>query len=124
MGVLESVDLKQKNFPFRRKFEEFYSEYEILSPRYATVRYYQMDKSAEDFESMAKEIISGTMAGQGREFYEIGNFKILMMPEIKTVLDLAKARAAEKRDYASNALKEGFNIYYGACLFRKQMPHI
>ena len=26
MGVMESVDLKQKNFPFRKKFEEFYPE--------------------------------------------------------------------------------------------------
>ena len=40
MGVLESVDLKQKNFPFRKKFEDFYSEFELLSPRYATIRYY------------------------------------------------------------------------------------
>lgn len=40
MGVLESVDLKQKNYPFRKKFEEFYAEYELLSPRYAQVRYY------------------------------------------------------------------------------------
>jgi myosin heavy subunit len=40
MGVMESVALKQKNFPFRKKFEEFYAEYELLSPRYAQVRYY------------------------------------------------------------------------------------
>ena len=42
MGVLESVDLKQKNYPFRKKFEEFYGEYELLSSRYSTMRYYQM----------------------------------------------------------------------------------
>ena len=76
-----------------------------------------MNKAEEDFESMAKEIVTATMMGQGREFYEIGNFKILMMPEIKTLLDLAKSKASEKRDFASNALKQGFNIYYGACLF-------
>jgi myosin heavy subunit len=35
MGVLESVDLKQKNFPIRKRWEEFYAEYELLSPRYA-----------------------------------------------------------------------------------------
>jgi len=49
MGVMESVALKQKNFPFRKKFEEFYAEYELLSPRYAQKRYYQMDKGSEDF---------------------------------------------------------------------------
>lgn len=52
MGVLESVDLKQKNYPFRKKFEEFYSEYELLSPRYAEKRYYQMDKMTEDFKAL------------------------------------------------------------------------
>ena len=40
MGVMESVALKQKNFPFRKKFEEFYAEYELLSPRYAQKSYY------------------------------------------------------------------------------------
>lgn len=39
MGVLESVDLKQKNFPFRKKFEEFYAEYELLGTKYADMRY-------------------------------------------------------------------------------------
>ena len=60
MGVLESVDLKQKNFPFRKKFEEFYSEYELLSPRFATIRYYQMKQrnSPEDFEALSKDIVS------------------------------------------------------------------
>lgn len=42
MGVLESVDLKQKNFPFRKKYEEFYARYEILGPLYGTVRYDKM----------------------------------------------------------------------------------
>ena len=40
MGVLESVDLKQKNYPFRKKFEEFYADFELLSPRFAQLRYY------------------------------------------------------------------------------------
>ena len=63
MGVLESVELKQKNFPFRKKFEDFYSDYELLSPRYATIRYYQMNKASEDFETMAKQIMSTYMNG-------------------------------------------------------------
>lgn len=58
MGVLESVDLKQKNFPFRKKFEDFYSEFELLSPKYATIRYYQMNKDQEDFEAMSKQIMT------------------------------------------------------------------
>ena len=41
----------QKNFPFRKKFEEFYAEYELLSPHYAVERYYQMDKASVDFKS-------------------------------------------------------------------------
>ena len=45
MGVLESVNLKQKNYPFRKKFEEFYADYELLSPEYSRKRYYQMDKA-------------------------------------------------------------------------------
>jgi myosin heavy subunit len=49
MGVLESVDLKQKNFPYRKNYEEFYSRYELLSPLYGQCRYDNMDKTAYDF---------------------------------------------------------------------------
>jgi len=39
MGVLESVKLKQDNFPFRKKFQEFYKEYELISDNFALQRY-------------------------------------------------------------------------------------
>ena len=60
MGVLESVDLKQKNFPFRKKFEEFYSDFELLSPRFATLRYYQMKQrnSPENWEALSTDIMN------------------------------------------------------------------
>ena len=65
MGVLESVDLKQKNFPFRKKFEEFYAEYELLSPHYAVERYYQMNKASIDFKSKVEEIFALCLLGLG-----------------------------------------------------------
>jgi len=105
MGVLESVALKQKNFPYRKKFEEFYAEYEILHARFAEKRYYQMEKGSEDFGSMAGEIVLKTMQGCGAEFYAVGNTKILMMPETKAVLETAKNKASEKRDKAAAFLK-------------------
>jgi myosin heavy subunit len=39
MGVLESVKLKQDNFPFRKKYEEFYADYELLSEHFAVERF-------------------------------------------------------------------------------------
>ena len=80
---MESVDLKQKNFPFRKRFEEFYAEYELLSPRYAQVRYYQMKKESEDFKALSTAIVLESMQDCGKEFYAIGNTKILMMPEAR-----------------------------------------
>ena len=80
MGVLESVDLKQKNYPFRKKFEEFYAEYELLSPRYAAVRYYMMNKHAEDFKALTLQIFDLCLLNLGKDKYAIGNTKVLMMP--------------------------------------------
>ena len=94
MGVLESVELKQKNFPFRKKFEEFYAEFELLSPRFAQVRYMQMDKNSEDFEGMSKKIVTESMKGLAADFYALGNTKILMMPEVKDILMQCKAKAS------------------------------
>jgi len=116
MGVLESVDLKQKNFPFRKKFEEFYAEYELLSPRFSQVRYYQMDKGSEDFEGLSGDIVTKSMAGCGAEFYAVGKTKILMMPEARAILDACKKKASEKRDAAAKVLKKVFCLSFGAQL--------
>ena len=35
MGVLESIKVKQENFPYRKKYEDFYRIYELLSPGYS-----------------------------------------------------------------------------------------
>jgi len=64
MGVLESIDLKQKNFPFRKSFEEFYSRFELLSSRFGQERYYQMDKFRTDFQALSKEILVKTLQGE------------------------------------------------------------
>ena len=62
MGVLESVDLKQKNFPFRKKYEEFFARYEILGPLYGTIRYDKMvDKSQYNFREYSIKIIQETL---------------------------------------------------------------
>lgn len=57
MGVLESVDLKQKNFPYRINYEEFYQRYEMLSPIYGRCRYDNMVKSEYDFRQLSVDIV-------------------------------------------------------------------
>jgi myosin heavy subunit len=93
MGVLESIDLKQKNYPYRKSFEEFYQRYEIISPIFGTQRYDQMDKGSTDFRQLSSEIIKDTLLGFGSDLYAIGNTKILMRNEIVAVLDRAKGKA-------------------------------
>lgn len=39
MGVLESIKVKQENFPYRKKYEDFYKIYELLSPAYVEGKY-------------------------------------------------------------------------------------
>ena len=39
MGVLESIRVKQENFPYRYKYEDFYKSFELLSPAYVEGRY-------------------------------------------------------------------------------------
>lgn len=58
MGVLESVDLKQKNFPYRKYYEDFYARYELLGPIYGQCRYDNMvDKSAYNFRQLSINIV-------------------------------------------------------------------
>lgn len=48
MGVLESISVKQENFPYRKKYEDFYRQYELLSPAYSEGRYDMMSESTKD----------------------------------------------------------------------------
>jgi myosin heavy subunit len=113
MGVLESVKLKQDNFPFRKKYDEFYADYELLSEHFAVERYDQMAKSS-DFEGYSKKIVESCMHGLGQEFYALGKTKVLAMPEAKAVWDTAKKRAAHSRNVAADLLKRAFQPYWGA----------
>ena len=92
MGILESIDVKQKNYPFRKNFEEFYHRYELLSPLYGTMRYDQMPKNS-DFRSMSESILKEALNGLGGEFYAVGKTKILMRNELVALLEKAKYKA-------------------------------
>ena len=48
MGVLESIEVKQKNYPYRRKYRDFYKRYEELCSASASKRFYQMDDSSKE----------------------------------------------------------------------------
>lgn len=121
MGVLESVDLKQKNYPFRKKFEEFYSDYELLSPRYAEKRYYQMDKGSEDFKALTVDIFALCLLGLGGDKYAIGNTKVLMMPQIKQVLDICIEKAAAARNSKARVLKQAFCVFNAAFTAKEKL---
>ena len=89
MGVLESVDLKQKNFPYRKNYEEFYQKYELLSPLYGQCRYDNMKKDAYDFRQLSCDIVRDTLKQFGKEYYALGLTKIFMMLEVVALFDKA-----------------------------------
>jgi acid phosphatase family membrane protein YuiD len=52
-----------------------------------------------------------SMQGLGGQYYAVGRFKILMMPEARTVLDKCKEKAALLRNTSAEKLKKAFSIY-------------
>ena len=94
MGVLESVDLKQKNFPYRKYYEEFYQKYEMLGPLYGSCRYDNMtDKSKYNFRELAIGIVTDQLKQHCKEYYALGRNKIFMMLEVVALLDKAMWKA-------------------------------
>jgi hypothetical protein len=66
------------------------------------------------------------MQGCGKEYYALGNTKILMMPEPRAVIDACKKKASEQRDLKATTLKQAFTLFMAprahekkvrACLF-------
>ena len=115
MGVLESIKVKQENFPYRKKYEDFYRIYELLSPGYGEGRYSMMSeavKQSKDWKALAEEIMAKVFAPLNKneysKLYACGKTKILQMGEIKAVLDASKQKAAAKYDKNSRMLKRSY----------------
>jgi len=121
MGVLESIKVKQDNFPYRKKYEDFYRIYELLSPGYADGSYASLSesqKAGKDWKALSEEIIKIAFSPMDikeyQAFYACGKTKILKMAEMKSVLDASKGKASEKYDKNSRMIKRAY------CLTRAQ----
>ena len=79
-----------------------------------------MDKTMEDFDSLSKDIVLSQMQGLGTGKYALGRTKILMMPEIRQVLEKCMEKASEMRNRQAKVLKKVFTIYMGAKEFHRR----
>lgn len=121
--------MKQENFPFRKKYEEFYKLYEILSPAYSEGRYDMMSestKSSKDWRSLTIETMDRVFAPLEKSEYErsyaLGKTKIMMNTEIKEVLECSRQKAAAVYDKHSGYLKRCYAVTTAQKeLFRKKM---
>ena len=69
---------------------------------------------------MAKEIMITQMQDKGKDKYALGRTKILMMPEIRSVLEKCMDKASEMRNKKAKIIKKVFNIYLGAVDFKRK----
>jgi hypothetical protein len=54
------------------------------------------------------------LLGLGREKYAIGNTKVLMMPQIKQVLDRCMEKASAARNAKARVIKHAMCVFNGA----------
>ena len=100
MGVLESIKVKQENFPYRKKYEDFYKIYELLSPAYVEGKYDLMSeevKKTKQWNELTKQIMDRVFAPLKKEEYErffaLGKTKIMKMGETRAVLQACRQKA-------------------------------
>jgi len=117
MGVLESIKVKQENFPYRKKHEEFYRLYELLSPAYSEGRYdllTETQKASKQWDVLCNDILERVFAPLQKAEYEryfaAGKTKILMMGECRAVLEQSRMRASRKYDKMSRMLKRSYKL--------------
>lgn len=97
MGVLESIEVKQKNFPYRRKFSEFYQRYEDLCSISGTKRYSTLVSENADFKSLAEKVLSETFRDLAEGLFAFGYNKLFLKNELVQVLEKARIKAREKK---------------------------
>ena len=64
-----------------------------------------MNKHAEDFKALTLQIFDLCLLNLGKDKYAIGNTKVLMMPQIKQVLDKCIDKASAARNAKAKILK-------------------
>ena len=80
-----------------------------------------MNKAEEDFQKMASDIVTESMQGCGKEYYAIGNTKVLMMPECRNVLEECLKKAAAERDAKAQILKRAYCLLIAPQTITKRM---
>ena len=111
MGVLESIEVKQKNYPYRRKFMEFYQRYEDLCSTSATKRFEQLVLEGADFRKLCEQIMEETLRGTAEGLFEFGHTKVFCKNELVYVLEKARSKAQEKKSKACNLVKTFFDLH-------------
>ena len=117
MGVLESIRVKQENFPYRYKYEDFYRTYELLSDEYVKGRYDLLDeatRASKDWKKLSEEIIAVVFGPlnveEYRSFYALGRTKLMMHSECKLVIDESKTIASKKYDKMARFVKRSYAL--------------
>lgn len=106
MGVLESIEVKQKNFPYRRKFIEFYQRYEDLCPSTASKRFNTLVEERVDFNKLCKEILESSFKGLADELFAFGHNKIFLKNELILILENTRLKAQEKKSKSVNVIQK------------------
>lgn len=124
MGVLESIAVKQKNFPYRRKFTEFYQRYEDLCSISASKRYNILVAENADFRSLCQKILDETFRGLADKLYAFGHHKVFLKNELVQVLEKARYKAQEKKSKAVNLIQRCFQIQMAKLAHKDKMIKI
>jgi len=124
MGVLESIEVKQKNFPFRRKFNEFYHRYEDLCSISSSKRYDMLIGENADFKQLCEQVLKETLRDFADELYAFGHVKIFCKNELILVLEKARSKAQQKKSTSVNMIQQCFRIQMSKLAHKDKMIKI
>lgn len=124
MGVLESIEVKQKNYPYRRKFIEFYQRYEDLCSASATKRFEKYVADGADFEALCRKTLEETFHGLANDLFDFGHSKVFCKNELVYVMEKARSKAQEKKTKACNTIYQFFNLHLAKYKHKSNMIKI
>lgn len=110
MGVLESIRVKQINFPYRARFMDFYQNYEVLGSQSATMRFQRLKEQGADFKELSVRIMNEVFQGEGQGKFEIGQTKIFMKAAMLSVIEDCLRKVKKKKDACITRIKYSFYI--------------
>ena len=124
IGVLDAINIRKSNYPYRMKYDKFYEQYEDLCSVSIETPLRVLKEQNPKYLELTKQVIKEQLGELGKDLYAFGKSLILFKNEIRIVLEKGKKKARCEKELAANYIIEAFDSIQGIIKYNERTNKI